>query len=188
MAIYVPGIRHKRGARPQKRSAVAVLSLTAMVDMFTVLVIFLLQNYAVTGAAIEISNDVNLPRASSTKQLRPSNAVVVSKKTISFNNEIVEVYNKVRLNEEWILGSLRKKVEQSIQEGEKEKQKISSKIKAAVGKSKKDKEEVDDFRKITIQSDETVDFLTLKKVMYTVTQAGIYEINFAVLKKLDEEI
>jgi biopolymer transport protein ExbD len=40
--------------------------------------------------------------------------------------------------------------------------------------------------KITIQADKSVDFLTVKKVMYTVTEAGIAEINFAVIKLPDE--
>jgi biopolymer transport protein ExbD len=44
-------------------------------------------------------------------------------------------------------------------------------------------QEIDEFRKITIQSDKDVDFLTVKKVMYSVTEAGMLEINFAVMKK-----
>ena len=47
-------------------------------------------------------------------------------------------------------------------------------------------EEIDDFLKLTIQADKTVDFLSVKKIMYTVTEAGIQEINFAVLKKPED--
>jgi len=44
VAIYTPGLRSRRGrAKGSKRDAVAVLQLTAMVDLFTVLVVFLLQ-------------------------------------------------------------------------------------------------------------------------------------------------
>jgi biopolymer transport protein ExbD len=45
---------------------------------------------------------------------------------------------------------------------------------------------IPEFKKITIQSDKNVDFLTVKKVMFSVTEAGMQEINFAVLKKRDE--
>jgi biopolymer transport protein ExbD len=38
---------------------------------------------------------------------------------------------------------------------------------------------------MTIQADQKIDFLTLKKVMYTATEAGIVQINFAVLKLPD---
>ena len=41
MPIHVPGKRNKRNKKVGgKRSAVAVLQLTAMVDMFTVLAVF----------------------------------------------------------------------------------------------------------------------------------------------------
>ena len=42
--------------RKGKRDVTALLSLTAMVDMFTVLVIFLLQNYNTTGEILYIPN------------------------------------------------------------------------------------------------------------------------------------
>ena len=38
------------------------------------------------------------------------------------------------------------------------------------------------WSKVTIQADKGIDFLTVKKVMYTVTEAGAGEINFAVTK------
>ncbi len=44
------------------------------------------------------------------------------------------------------------------------------------------------WKKITIQSDKDIDFLTVKKIMYTVTEAGAGEINFAVIKKTDKEM
>ena len=43
--------------RKNKRSVTAILSLTAMVDMFTVLVIFLLQNYSATGEVLFIPKE-----------------------------------------------------------------------------------------------------------------------------------
>ena len=49
------------------------------------------------------------------------------------------------------------------------------------------KEEVDKFRKMTIQADKTVDLLTVKKIMYTITEGGVYEINFAVMEKKKEK-
>ena len=41
-------------------------------------------------------------------------------------------------------------------------------------------------RKITVQADRDQDFLTIKKMMFTVTEAGAEEINFAVMKKEDQ--
>ncbi|MEK7356260.1 MAG: adventurous gliding motility protein S, partial [Bdellovibrionota bacterium] len=60
MAIYAPGRRdrHNRPERSTSRSVMAHLSLTAMVDMFTVLAVFLLQNYQTTGEVIDITDNV----------------------------------------------------------------------------------------------------------------------------------
>ncbi|MES2857036.1 MAG: adventurous gliding motility protein S, partial [Bdellovibrionota bacterium] len=63
MPIYAPGRRdrHNRPLKGSGRKIVAMLSLTAMVDMFTVLAVFLLQNYQTTGEIIELSEEVVLP-------------------------------------------------------------------------------------------------------------------------------
>lgn len=186
MAIHVPGIRKRNGlAVSSKRKTVASLSLTAMVDMFTVLVIFLLQNYKTTGEALNIENDVVLPDASEVKELAPANVVVISPHKILLNkNKIAEFY-AVKRQEDWLILDLRKEVAKLIAKGEEEKRKIGNQLKSAVERSKTGSEKVDRFRKITIQADKGIDFLTIKKVMYTLTEAGIYEINFAVLKKPD---
>lgn len=191
MAIHVPGLRDRHGKRTgAKRSVVAILSLTAMVDLFTVLVVFLLQNYATTGEVIDIPEGVKLPEAHEVKDLKPANVVIVSDKGVAVNNDKVMEIAQVRASEDWNLEPLKIKLMQLIQKGEEEKHALGNKIKNAVEKIKAgDKavdEEVDPYRKVTIQADKQLDFLTLKKVMYSVTEAGIVEINFAVMKRPDE--
>ena len=80
MPIHTPGRRdrHNKALGSTKRSVVAVLSLTAMVDMFTVLAVFLLQNYATTNQILYLPEKVELPEASAVKELKPSNVVIVS--------------------------------------------------------------------------------------------------------------
>jgi hypothetical protein len=189
MAIHIPGYRtaHKKRVTTAKRGVVAVLSLTAMVDMFTVLVVFLLQNYRTTGEVIEIKDNVQLPNATQVKEVAPSNVVTVSMTEISINDTIVGDYNSVRGAVDWIVPKLEEEIKKLIDAGEKEKQTVASRIKQAVAAAKTDEEEkpgeIDKFRKLTIQADKNVDFATLKKIMYTCTEAGIYEINFAVMKQ-----
>ena len=72
MPIHVPGKR-ARGRQKvvgRKRNVVAVLQLTAMVDMFTVLVVFLLQNYASTNQILPITDQIALPKAAAVKELK----------------------------------------------------------------------------------------------------------------------
>ena len=190
MAIHVPGKRARRGhAAPQKRSAVAVLQLTAMVDMFTVLVVFLLQNYATTDQILPMPEAVELPKAASVKELAPSNVVVVTDREIMVNTVRVASFTQVKESKDWLIVEVEKAVKGLIEEGEKEKERLGSQIQQAVTEARDGEapeDLVDEFRKITIQADSRVDFLTVKKIMYSVTEAGIYEINFAVMKKVED--
>ncbi len=185
MPIKVPGYRDRRGRVGQnKRSAVAVLQVTAMVDLFTVLAVFLLQNYNTTGQVIQLNDEVTLPQAEAVKELMPSNVVVISKDQIKLNNEVVADYKAVKEQEDWNIAGLDEMIKKSIEDGEEEKKSITNQIKQAVNQQAESlADEIDSFRKMTIQADEEVNFAAVKKVMYTVTAAGIYEINFAVLKK-----
>lgn len=190
MAIRVPGKRSRRGGvKSAKRSAVAVLQLTAMVDMFTVMVVFLLQNYATTNQVLPISDKVDLPSAMEVKELKPSNVVVISEEGVSFNNEIVASLQDLKAQEDWLISTLEGKVKEVIEVGVQKKNSLGQKIRKAVNEAKSgvnQEDEIDDFLKITIQADKTVDFLSVKKIMYTVTEAGIQEINFAVLRKPED--
>lgn len=187
MAIYPPGIRdrHNRLKSSKGRSVVAMLSLTAMVDMFTVLVIFLLQNYDATGAAIEVDDAVELPQASEVKELKPAHVVVVSKQSIMLDKFAVANFNDVREQEDWMINPLYNRLTEAFkQAAEKRKMLGLEQIKEAVDKTKPDQNasKPEDDRRITVQADKSVDFLTIKKVMWTLTEAGASEINFAVLK------
>lgn len=193
MAIFIPGRRdrHNRPLGNGKRSVVAILSLTAMVDMFTVLAVFLLQNYRVTGQVLEIDESVNLPDARAVKELKPSNVVTISKNEILFNNEKVSDFVTIKEQSDWIVPILEQKIIEMIKKGKEAKLNLRTQLREAVKQAQEESgskdEELDDFLKLTIQADREIDFLTIKKIMYTVTEGGIVEINFAVIKRGDEE-
>lgn len=191
MAIYVPGKRAHGRRRPGsgKRSAVVALNMTAMVDMFTVLCVFLLQNYATTNNVLPLPDKVELPKAQEVKELKPANVVIIANDGIMLNNTKVADFKTVREQEDWMIGPLAETLKQSIRDGDAKKGTLGNQLRSAVNEAKGSGKSVDDvpeYRKITIQSDRTVDFLTVKKVMYTVTEAGVIEINFAVLKKAED--
>lgn len=191
MPIHVPGKRDHRNQRvkPTKRSVVAVLQLTAMVDMFTVLAVFLLQNYRATDQVLYLPEKVQLPRASAVRELKPSNVVIVAKDGIILNNEWVANYMEVKEQQDWMVEKLKTKLEDMIRKGLAEKESFGNRLKSSVVNAKNQGQadpDIDKFRKLTIQSDKSIDFLTVKKIMYTATEAGVYEINFAVLEKKDK--
>lgn len=189
MAIFTPGqkFRYHRILSRKKggREVVAILSLTAMVDMFTVLVIFLLQNYNSTGEVLYIPKEVVLPKAERIKELKPAVVVTISNKEILVDKTTVITYEALKTQEDWMIQPLFAKVTEAIQQAKANyDRKLQNKLKAVVdNKATENKEDPNPWNKVTIQSDKGVDFLTVKKVMYTVTEAGAGEMNFAVTKE-----
>jgi biopolymer transport protein ExbD len=189
MAIYTPGKRERNGhGASASRDAVAVLQLTAMVDMFTVLTVFLLQNYATTNQILPLDESVDLPKASEVKELRPSNVVILSSDGLSLNNVKIADFRTVKEQEDWLIKPLAESLQKLIADGDAKKASVTNQIRDAVAQAKSPTKEVepDEYRKITVQADRQIDFLTVKKVMFTVTESGVQEINFAVLKKPSE--
>lgn len=188
MAIFRPGERHRYhnilSKRKGKRDVTALLSLTAMVDMFTVLVIFLLQNYNATGEILYIPKEVVLPKASSVRELKPAHVVTISNKEILLDKDVVATFDDVKGQEDWSINGLKDQLQQALAKSKIEHEtKLQNQIRGVVettrGEAATDENA---WSKVTIQADKGVDFLTVKKVLYTVTEAGASEINFAVTK------
>ena len=193
MAIYAPGKRGRNGKKGSaKRSTVVILSLTAMVDMFTVLAVFLLQNYRVEE--IQLKKSVPLPEASAVKKLKPAHVVVVTKEEIFLDDKPVARFEIVKESEHWLIIPLQEGLKKAI---EAKKVEMESGLKNTLKKAMKgDKEMTEEEReeerakkyawgRVTMQADKDIDFLTIKKVMYTITEAGASLINFAVSPKKD---
>lgn len=187
MAIFVPGKRdrHNRPAGKGKRSVVALLSLTAMVDMFTVLAVFLLQNYQTTGDVIELSDEVVLPKAAKVRELKPATVVVISKGKVLVDKLQVASLDEIKqLPEVTVIPNLQTRIQDSFRQLE-EKNRVAglSQIRQAVEQGRGgEAARTEDFKRVTVQADKVVDSGTVKKVMYTLTEAGASEINFAVLR------
>ena len=188
MAIYAPGKRNRNGKKSSiKRSTVVMLSLTAMVDMFTVLAVFLLQNYRVEE--IQLKKSVPLPEASAVKKLKPAHIVVITKEEIFLDDKPVAKFEIVKESEHWLIVPLQEGLSKAIEEKKKEMESgLKNTLKKAMndGKEKTEEEREEERAKkyawgrVTMQADKDVDMLTVKKVMYTITEAGASLINFAV--------
>jgi biopolymer transport protein ExbD len=192
MAIFRPGERHRYhnilSKRKGKRGVTAILSLTAMVDMFTVLVIFLLQNYNSTGEILYIPKDVTLPKAQMVKELKPAYVVTISKTEVLVDKTRVATFDEVKASEEWMIKNLFDTLKAGLEQKKAEHEaSLKNKFQTVVNNARgQEEEDPNAWRKITIQSDKDLDFLTVKKVMFTVVEAGAGEINFAVMKRTNE--
>src|SRR5690348_749783 len=118
MPIYAPGRRDRHNKKRGKsgRKVVAMLSLTAMVDMFTVLTVFLLQNYNATGQVIHIPKEVTLPKASEVKELAPARVVTISKKELLIDDKKVTDFQTVKDTQGWVITVLRDQLRQVLAE------------------------------------------------------------------------
>lgn len=187
MAIFKPGEKYRYhrllSRRGSKRGVTAELDLTAMVDMFTVLVVFLLQNFNATGEVIFIPKEVTLPKAESTKDLTPATIVTISNKEILIGDRGVVSFDEVKNQVDWNIPVLFEEVKLALEKARIEQDsKLQNKVKNAVDKIKGQEVEDRSWSKVTIQADKGIDFLTIKKVLSTVTEAGAGEISFAVTK------
>lgn len=190
MAIFTPGQKfrnHKLLSRKKgKREVTALLSLTAMVDMFTVLVIFLLQNYNTEGLLINTPQELILPQAEVIKELKPSVVVTVSPTDILIDDVPIAKFDDVKNQRDWLVSSLFNEAQKSI---EKEKQKFEGKgvvgnVRAVLKQDEiAELQNLEPWKKVTVQADKEIDFLTIKKILFTLTEAGAGQINFAVIQK-----
>ena len=189
MAIYKPGQRHRYHnilkRRGGKRSVTAILSLTAMVDMFTVLVIFLLQNYNTTGEILYIPKDVILPKANRVLELKPSIVVTVTAKEILVETTRVATFEEVKNSKDWVIPSLRDQTRDHLLKAKVELEaKLQSRLNKVVSTTLgNEPDDPEAWKKVTIQADKQVDYLTIKKIMYSIYEAGGGPINFAVAKE-----
>ena len=135
------------------------LNLTAMVDVFTVLLVFLLKSYSSQGT-FTANVPVNLPSSTVKNSSDMNLVVIVTDKELFLENSLIsdpsflstESPEIPKLNE--AIGSLLKKNNLSTYQ-----------------------------KKVTIWGDRTIPYYTLKKVIYTFVQNGFSDISLAVRQK-----
>jgi biopolymer transport protein ExbD len=77
----------------KRESGTFSLNITSMCDMFTLLLVFLLQNYATADMQVEMEKDLNLPVSSTMKDPTKAPQIIVSKDAVKIDGVIVAVLN-----------------------------------------------------------------------------------------------
>lgn len=166
------GGKHAHGA---KKSPNTSLNLTSMIDFLTVVVIFLLMSFSASGEIASITRGLELPEAANTKSVDRAPMIVITRDVITLDvagtgRRIADVPSLMR--EAGTSGDWR--IENLVQDLETMKRNWSmihprEPFPAAV----------------VLQSDRSIDFRVLKKVMYSCAQAGYSNISFLVNKQAD---
>jgi len=163
LKTYAP-LKFVRSGGHGRKSSYAELNLTSMVDMLTILVVFLLQTFSASGELLTVQKNIVLPEATNFKDLEQAPIVAVSKDSVTLDGRMVA--NADQLNAEntadWKITDLHDQL-------------------VTLKNNYKLLHPSDDFKGLVIvQADKHVDFKVIKKVMYSCAVAGYSNVNFAV--------
>ena len=151
-----------------KKSTYAELNLTSMVDMLTILVVFLHQTFSASGELLTVSKNVTLPEAMNYKDLEQAPIISISRDSVTLNGE-----PKADASELARETTMDWKIPQ-----------LHDDLVVLKNNFKLLHPDPNDWKGLVIvQGDKMIDFKVLKKVMYTCTVAGYNNVNFAVQQK-----
>lgn len=153
--------------KPRRNKSISsfTLRLTSMIDMFTILLVFLLHNFSVEGEIMSVAKDLRLPESTAKKPPKASPILVVTNEWLILDGKPVEEVAKVEAQKTNLIGPLQSQLEN-----------IKA-FSANLG-------ELDEARgfkgEITIQGDREIPFSLLKKIMFTCGQEGFNNMLLAV--------
>ena len=160
--------RMKRMAR--NRQKVVTMNLTSLMDVFTILVFFLLVNSATTEV-LETPKQITLPASIVEEKPRETVVIFVSPDQVTVQGEAV-----ARIED--ILASSAQNIEPIGRRLAEVNQNVIGLTTKAVAES----------REVTILADRSVPFSVVKKIMSTCTSQGFGRISLAVLQKAPETL
>jgi biopolymer transport protein ExbD len=156
--------RMKRMGRSRKKRLPA-LNLTSLMDVFTILVFFLLVNSS-ASEVLEPPKKITLPDSVVETKPKETTVIVVSEETVMVQGEVVaRVEDIINTKQDAIL-----EISNKLEEVKKNVIGVSTKA-------------ISESREVTILSHKTVPFKVLRKVMSSCTYAGYEKISLAVIQK-----
>ncbi len=144
------------------------LRLTSMIDMFTILLVFLLKSYSAEGQIVTLSKDLRLPDSTADKPPISSPIIMVTQEWLLLDGDQLVPLREVARGKTLAIPALQTKLQ--------EKKTIAERLgqmDPTLG-----------FKgNITIQGDREIPFKILKKIMFTCGQVGYNNILLAVNKQ-----
>lgn len=151
------------------------IQITSMVDMFIIILVFLLKSYSTSPINITPSEHLRLPQSSASTDPVDVIKLIVSKNAVFVEeNKVAEITNgefdktQVDTSDKEFIRPLYQELDKKAQQS-KELSKLN--------------ETVEFDGKVMIQVDRDLPYSVLKKVMYTSMLAGYYDVKFAVVSK-----
>ncbi|HYO66642.1 MAG TPA: biopolymer transporter ExbD [Archangium sp.] len=180
MAIKVPGKRYGKrlqhskvfghGAHHGKHGGNADVLITPLVDMFVIIVLFLIANFSATGEVLMMTKDIQLPEAVNVKEVEMHPVVMVSGEQVSISGNVVGQVQDLVKEEYLNIPAL----EEKLRDMKKQFEDLHAMAEGNTNAFKGD---------VNIQADKNVEFSIIKRVMFSCASAGYNNINFATLQK-----
>lgn len=159
--------RMKRMARNHKKKLPG-LNLTSLMDVFTILVFFLLVNSS-NSEVLEPPKKISLPDSVVETKPKETPVIVVSEESVTVQGEVVALTEDVINSKQDAILGISNKLEEL-------KDSVIGVSTQAISKS----------REVTILSHKTIPFKVLRKVMSSCTYAGYEKISLAVIQKASQ--
>lgn len=164
--------RASRFRARRKKAQVFDIDITSLLDILTILLVFLLQSYNSSGVIINVPKDIELPRSASESLNNFGVNVQVSKSQIWVDD--VEVVNAENTSNAQLFDEGGRRIVPLYNE--------LVKIKETIKQSEKLSPEAKKFSGIAnLVVDKSLKYSYLKRVMYTCAAAGFKEFKFVVL-------
>lgn len=81
--------RRRRFTSPSKKNTGITVNITSLTDMFTVMLVFLLQTYNTSEVQIEPPKDLRLPSSNSEAVLTQGYQLYLSSESLKYDNELI---------------------------------------------------------------------------------------------------
>lgn len=135
--------------------------LTSLVDVMTILLVFLIKSFSVEGTLITASNDLQLPYSTSNKSPHPMCMLEITTSAVLADGEIIAKIDDFKNNDsltiprlyDWILIQRAKCIDQKR------------------------------VAEALIQCDRGIEFNVVKRVMFTCSKAGVADFSVLVIKE-----
>ncbi len=156
-----------KNIRKRKKRPAQKLNITSMMDMFTIILVFLLKSYSAEGQLVTPAAGLEIPSSKTeVPAKRPPIEVKVSAKEIAVGNKTVAMVNKALAAKSMAIAPLVEML--------KKERKNAEILAKSLGEEFKGE--------LVIQGDKKMPYKLLTKVMYSCGRAGYAKQNFVVYK------
>jgi hypothetical protein len=161
----------KKAARRNKTEEKAALGMTSLMDIVSIIVVYLLKSYASDPITITPIAEQKIPMSKMDAPLKEGVAIYVSSRELVFNEESLAVLTEGEIDQNLVQGHvIRPLFEKLEEETEKSKQVFESRGEEWVGH-------------IILIGDEAVKFSSLVDIMYTAGRLEYSEYSFCIIQR-----